>query len=61
MQIERGISLGECRHIAQRGGAAPSRDEGAGRSPASAEFLRAVLSRSERLSGEDPSQDAGAG
>ena len=62
MQIERGISLGECRHISRRGGAAPFRNEGASpRSPASAEILRAVISHSERLPEPDPSQDAGAG
>lgn len=61
MQIERGISLGECRHISLLGGAAPPERGCEPRSPASAEILRAVLSHSELLSEPDPSQDAGAG
>lgn len=60
MQIESGISrVSVVTFPGGRGGrGGPSRNEGA--RPA-LEFLRAVLSRSERLSGADPSQDAEAG
>lgn len=60
MQIDAGISGVSV--VTFSGGAAPPGTEvprpAAG---ASAEFLRPVLSRSERLSGPDPSQDAAAG
>lgn len=61
MQIDAGISrVNVVTFLARRRG--PSRNERAWRGSEEApEFLRAVLSRSERLSGADPSQDAGAG
>ena len=57
MQVDAGIS--EVNVVTFSGGAAlPSRNGGA--RPAS-EFIGSALSRSERLSGPDPSKDAEAG